>query len=285
MTLGENESDVSARVVSSLGTAQSTLLRILGELAFPMREPVPTSVLLGVMEDVGFSTYAARRAVSRCAQFGSIASVRDGREARWTLTDSGVDLLSDGIRRVQELGSDPAPWDGQWLVLIVSIPHERRVIRQRLHRALSWAGFGSPVPGIWVTAYTDRRDNIAASISRLGLSDTTMSFIGSGGGIGLSDRTIVEQAWDLDAVARTYASLVTRFTAVSEPRRGTDAIRSVLEMALELQGLASVDPHLPAELVPNWSGRLAAEVLLERRAQWLVPARAQWASLVEPART
>ena len=37
-------------------------------------------------------------------------------------------------------------WDGRWLILLITIPHELRAVRKKLYGALSWAGFGSLGP-------------------------------------------------------------------------------------------------------------------------------------------
>ncbi|MEJ7704563.1 MAG: hypothetical protein WKF47_13200 [Geodermatophilaceae bacterium] len=42
--------------------------------------------------------------------------------------------------------SETPDWDGEWLVLLVSVPETERGLRRRARTRLAWAGFGSPAP-------------------------------------------------------------------------------------------------------------------------------------------
>ncbi|WP_082833443.1 PaaX family transcriptional regulator C-terminal domain-containing protein [Rhodococcus sp. LB1] len=269
-------SAVPETVEMQQGSARIVLLRILGDLVHPTSTPVPTMALLTVLSDAGFGTHAARQAISRCARMGAITGEKDGRSTRWLLTDAGQDLVVDGNARARQLGAQPGPWDGRWLTLAVSVPHERRVIRQKLYRTLSWEGCGSPVPGIWISAHPDRRERISVALERFGLDQTAVSFIGEASGIGLSETQLVSQAWDLDAVSRSYSAAVSQFDAALEPTSGPHALRLLLHVDEVLQRLVSQDPCLPSELCPGWTGRQDATRLLSFRDVLLVPARAYW---------
>ena len=263
-------------------SARIVLLRVLGDLAYPTDAPVPTSALLTVLDDVGFGAHAVRQAISRCARKGLLASEKDGRTTRWSLTTAGRDLMRDGNARARQLGVEPDPWAGRWLVLAISIPHERRVIRQKLYRTLAWAGCGTPVPGIWIGAHPERREQISAALTPFELARTAVSFIGEASGIGLSDSELVAQAWDLDSVSSHYRDAIEQFATASEPASGPDAVRLLLQVDEILQDMVSQDPWLPAELCPDWTGRQDAARLLAYRDALLVPARAYWANLLEP---
>ncbi|WP_082833445.1 hypothetical protein [Rhodococcus sp. LB1] len=54
-------------------------MRVLGDLAYPTDEPVPTTALLTVLAEAGVGTYAPRQAVSRCARTGMLTGEKDGR--------------------------------------------------------------------------------------------------------------------------------------------------------------------------------------------------------------
>jgi phenylacetic acid degradation operon negative regulatory protein len=167
----------------------------------PADKPVPTATLLQVLGESGYEQHAARQAVNRCAQAGWIVGTRNGRESWWSITVEGQRIIEDGIRRVEDLGREPDAWDGCWLVLFVSIPHEIRSVRQRLYRSLSWSGFGSPAPGIWLTPFPARLSDVKHVIERLNLGSTTLSFVGHAGDVGLTDADIVRRAWSLDELA------------------------------------------------------------------------------------
>lgn len=272
----------SEPAVAQQGSARTVLLRILGDLAYPMEEPVPTAALLTILTDAGFGTHAARQAVSRCARIGLLAGVKSGRSTRWSLTSTGQALMADGAARARQLGTEPAAWDGRWLVLVVSVPHKRRVIRHKLYQALAWAGCGTPEPGIWITAHPETRGQISAMLARfeLGLEHSAVSFVGEASGIGLSDSQLVAQAWDLDSVSSKYRAAVNRFDAAPDPISGSDAVRLLMQVDEVLQDMVPRDPRLPSDLCPGWTGRQDASRLLEYRDALLLPARAYWADLL-----
>jgi phenylacetic acid degradation operon negative regulatory protein len=263
------------------GSARSTLLNALGELVHPGNQPAPTAALLHVLGESGYEPSAARQAVTRCAGSGWIAGVRRGRESWWSLTEEGRRLVEDGIRRVEGLGREPGRWDGRWLVLYISIPHDIRAARQRLYRSLGWSGFGSPAPGIWLTPHPEREAGAKRAIERLARGSTTLSFVGPAGTVGLTDAEIVERAWSLGELDELYATLVERF-AGQRPGTPLEALHALLALDEELQRLPMIDPRLPLGLAPDPSSRRAARRLLDLRAGWLPPAREHWASRRNP---
>ena len=260
--------------------ARATLVRVFGDLMYQLGEPVPTSAFVRLLEDMGFGTHSARQAVARCARIGWITSVKQGRTAWWSLTDTGVEFVIDGLERVNALGSEMSSWDGQWMILVISVPHERRVVRNRLYRALTWAGFGSPMPGVWVSVHIDRARRVSDAVERLRLSETTLSFTGSAHSIGLSEEEMVSRAWDLESLGDTYRQLIEQHSPVVSKRlTGVDAVRALLDVDAELMTLLSLDPQLPAQLAPSWQGRRSAAQLLEYRAMWSKPSLEYWATL------
>ena len=134
----------------SNGSARSMLLTVLGELVFPADQPVWTSSLLYVLTGIGIEERTARQAIARGAAAGWITGERHGREVRFELTPSGRALIEAGAERVYSVGADDGPWDGRWLVLMVTIPQSARGVRRKLYGALRWAGFGNPTLSVWL---------------------------------------------------------------------------------------------------------------------------------------
>src|SRR4029453_10821617 len=98
------------------------------------------------LERAGFSEQAARQAIARGVAAGWMVSERRGRETRFALTPELRRRFDEGGSRVFVCNLEAEPWDGRWLVLIVSIPNEQRSVRKRLYTALQWAGLGNPTP-------------------------------------------------------------------------------------------------------------------------------------------
>lgn len=268
---------VSGTRTLTFGTARGTLLDVFGEFALE-GPPPPTSVLVTVLGEMGIGHHAVRQAIRRCATAGWIVGARENRESRWELTDKGRELLSDGIARVEALGTDFDEWDGTWLIVVSTIPKEKRSVRERFYVGLRWNGFGSPMPGLWVSAHPERRDAVRRTIARCGLEQTTACFSGSTNGLGLPDDEMVALAWDLDQLSDRYQELVDRF-ATMEPVGQAQSLTSLLELNKQLQSAPAWDPQLPSSLVPDWPGRRAVGQLLTLRQQWLGPAREYWEGL------
>ena|SRR5690625_3125386 len=195
-SMGSSENPTTGPTGLSRGSARSVLLTILGELVWKSGEAAKTSAVLYVMTRLGIEEATARQAILRGAEAGWITSQKHGREVSWTLSSELITVFEQGSRRVDELSNPFLDWDYRWLALFITIPQSHRSQRKRLYRDLTWAGFGNPSAGVWVSPHTERRDQVAEIIERLDLGDFVMSFVGQVDGVGLSEAQIVDQGWD-----------------------------------------------------------------------------------------
>jgi phenylacetic acid degradation operon negative regulatory protein len=265
------------------GSARSLLITVLGELVWPTGQPAWTSALLYVMNGLGVEESAARQAIVRASNAGWIVAKRQGREVSWSLTPVLEKIFEDGSQRVFSLSDPFLEWDGRWLVVLVTVPHELRTTRKRLYGALEWAGFGNPSAGVWISPHSERRDQVSATINDLGLSEYTMSFLGTADSVGLGEADIVRLGWDLDALARRYSAVFDEVKGLS-PAPGDDTLFTHLRVLGALQRLPYSDPQLPEALVPEWIGRRVSSHLQGLRAAWSGDVHARWAELnVGPA--
>lgn len=261
---------------SGTGSARSVLLTLLGEFVHPSRGPTWTSTLLYSFAGVGIAEKAARQAISRAAAAGWIESDRQGRRAAWRISDRGSRMITEGSQRVLAIRTAAQAWKGEWIVLHVTLPESRRADRLRLYRALSWLGFGSPRPGLWICPHEDRLDAARSKVEELGLTGNTIAFSSRSLRFGLTERELVEQAWDLEMLSLHYEELLQRFNGL-RPQSGEAIFFAHIELVNTLQRLPSVDPGLPAPLLPvNWQGTRAASRLNELRAKWRDRAHAHW---------
>ncbi|MGV9711011.1 PaaX family transcriptional regulator [Gordonia sp. NPDC003424] len=261
------------------GTAQATLLNILGDIVHPADTPVPTSAFLEGMGGLGYTEPAIRQAISRCAGAGWIYKEKNGRVTRWRLTGSGVRLVEEGIAGVERLSDPHDGWNGTWQIIIVTIPNEKRSVRDRVYRALRWDGFGNPLPSVWISPYLGHHRRTRAALEESDLGQSTLAFVGKADDLGLSVENMVARAWDLPALDSLYAALVERFDAM-RPGSEAEQFNALLELDEELQQLLVTDPHIPSSLTPGWAGRESAKVLLRQRQMWHVAAIRHWQSVV-----
>jgi phenylacetic acid degradation operon negative regulatory protein len=261
-------------------SARSLLLTVLGELVLPAHAPAWTQVLLDVLGELGVEQKAGRQALARTAAEGLLTSERAGRRVRWSLSETGVRLLSSGAKRIYSFGAPSAGWDGRWLVLLVSVPETRRQLRHRLRTRLAWAGLGSPAPGVWLAADPGKQPEVVEVIDELGLAEVAASFVGEYGAIG-SEHELVAQAWNLADVEAAYHAFIDTFAA-SRPTTPGEVLREQILLVHAWRRFPFLDPRLPAELLPGgWVGAKAAELFHERHEQWAETTRRHWAELIE----
>ncbi|HEY5856512.1 MAG TPA: PaaX family transcriptional regulator C-terminal domain-containing protein [Aldersonia sp.] len=256
-------------------SARSVLVTVLGDLVEPYDRPVRTAALLYVLNGLGFGESAARQAIARTGTSGLIAAERNGRETEWRLTDKAHRLFTEGDIRVFSTDVDITQWDGRWLILNVPISESRRAARKKLYAALHWAGFGNPIPGLWVTPHVSRAAEAERTIDALGLTDSTIAFVGTPADLGITEQELVRRSWDLDAAEKRYDELLTRFDSHTF-ERGDDLLFAHLHLAEALRRMPYVDPRLPAVLLPDWPGVHAAKRLRDLRSEWAPAAHAHW---------
>ncbi|WP_406693121.1 PaaX family transcriptional regulator C-terminal domain-containing protein [Saccharopolyspora sp. ID03-671] len=256
------------------------LITVLGELVHPNDQPVWTSSLLYMLVGMGIEQRTARQAINRAAASGWISAQRQGREVRWELTDSGKRLMEDGAKRVYSLHADADPWDGNWLILLVTIPDAQRSVRKSLYTALDWEGFGNPTPGVWVSPHVDRQPRAQKVIDELELRSSTLAFVGKASAIGQTEQELVELSWDLDEVTAKYEELLIRYSGL-QPAPGDPLLFTHVKLTNEWQRFPFMDPQLPAELLPNWIGRRAAVLFHQLREAWYEDAQQRWREVVK----
>ena len=167
---------------------------------------------------------------------------------------------------------------GFGLVVDVSVPEARRGLRHRLRTRLSWAGFGSPEPGMWIAPSAAREAEAREIIAELGLDGQAMSFTARFAGIG-DERAMVERAWNLAAVAGRYEEFIARFGGL-RPSGPDDVLQAQARLVHEWRRFPFLDPQLPPRLLPaHWSGTRARRLFETRHAEWDGPARRRWGEL------
>lgn len=260
-------------------SARSLLMTVLGEFVLLRDRPVWTSTLVEVLAKFDVEEKSARQALARTAAEGWLTADRQGRRVRWALTPPGRRLLTEGAERIYSFGQQPRAWDHRWLVLIASVPEAKRELRHRLRTRLSWAGFGSPSPGVWVSPDTTGDQEAEVILTELGLAGGAMSFVAQYGAIGRQE-SIARQAWDLDALALRYENFIDDFTG-AHPAPGDATLVAQTRLVHEWRRFPFLDPQLPAELLPaRWSGIQAAKLFHRKHTQWRPEAQGHWDLLV-----
>jgi phenylacetic acid degradation operon negative regulatory protein len=277
---GARRPTMSRRREVSHASARSLLMTVLGEFVLPRDKSVWTSDLVDVLGILDVEEKSARQALARSSSEGWVVSERVGRRVRWSLTPPGRRLLTEGAARIYAFGDNSRNWDGSWLMLIVSVPESKRDLRHRLRTRLTWAGFGSPVSGVWVSPDTTRQREAQQIVTELGLEKQAMSFTSRYGEIG-EQETMVARSWDLSNLKDRYEAFIDTFTGLN-PRGGEPVLRAQTRLVHEWRRFPFLDPRLPLELLPdNWSGVKAAELFHRTHVAWRPEAQQHWDTLVD----
>lgn len=262
---------LSRRHAAGAPSARGLLFTLLGEYVLPDGGAVWTATVISTMARLGVEEKATRQALMRTAADGWLTADRIGRRTRWLLTPSADRLLTEGTERIYGFGAHRVDWDGSWLLVLARAPESERAARHLLRSRLTWAGFGSPAPGVWISTHAERLAEVERVLQEAGLASEAQIFRGQHAGGQLA--TMVAQAWDLAAIERAYDKFLTAFagTAALDPLAGT------IELVHAWRRFPFTDPDLPRQLLPRqWSGARAAELFRRRHAEWAPAAREEW---------
>ncbi len=269
---------LSRRHAAGAASARGLLFTVLGEFVLPTGGSAWTSAFIEVFGRLGVEEKAIRQALARTAADGWIRPERHGRRTRWWLTPDADRLLTEGTERIYAFAGSQRDWDGSWLLVLARVPESDRPARHLLRTRLSWAGLGSPAPGVWITTHTERRDEVAQVLDQAGVTDGQIFVAEHRGGGELA--ALVAQAWDLAAIEQRYEEFLAEFAAPS----AHDPLTRLIELIHAWRRFPSIDPGLPARLLPSrWSGARAARLFGARHARWSPEAVMQWIRLNKAA--
>jgi phenylacetic acid degradation operon negative regulatory protein len=268
-----NPGPLSRRHAAGATSARGLLFTVLGEFVLPAGGSAWTSAFIETFARLGVQEKAIRQALARTAADGWIAAERHGRRTRWRLTPSGDDLLTRGTERIYAFTGAQAAWDGGWLLVLARVPDTARPARHLVHTRLRWAGLGSPAPGVWITTHVDRKDEVEHVLRQAGAPDPQIFWAKHRGG---QLPSLVAQAWDLAGIEQRYEDFLAAFAAPV----AADPLTRLIELVHAWRRFPSVDPGLPAQLLPpRWSGARAATLFADRHAAWSPDAVRNWTHL------
>jgi phenylacetic acid degradation operon negative regulatory protein len=269
---------LSRRHAAGAVSARGLLFTVLGEFVLPTGGSAWTSAFIEVFARLGVEEKAIRQALARTATDGWIKPERHGRRTRWRLTPAGDRLLTEGSERIYAFTGIRRGWDGSWLLVLARVPEGDRPARHRLRTRLSWAGLGTPAPGVWITTYTERTGEVEEVLRQAGIVDRQIFAATHRGGGELA--TLVSQAWDLPAIEQRYEEFLAEFA----PSSAKDPLIRLIDLVHAWRRFPSLDPGLPAQLLPaRWSGARAARLFAARHAKWSPGAVMEWIRLNKAA--
>jgi phenylacetic acid degradation operon negative regulatory protein len=230
--------------------------------------------LIKLMARLDVDAPAVRASVSRLKRRGLLEAQRVGGTAGYSLSAEAGRIMAEGDRRI--FGRRVANVTDGWVMVVFSVPESQRHKRHLLRSRLTWMGFGTAAPGVWI-APMSLADEARGTLERLEVTDYVDLFRADHLAFG-DLRQAIAHWWDLDALKEMYDE----FLDAHEPllvrwsrRRSTDdeeAFADYLRTVDAWRRMPYLDPGLPLELMPDdWSGNRAANVFFKLHARLREP--------------
>lgn len=249
--------------------AKSLIVTLFGDMIAPRGGSVGLAGFIRLVEPLGLNDRLVRTSVFRLSREKWLDSQQVGRRSYYTVTATGRRRFDLGAQRFY---ADPRqPWDGAWR--LVFLPNEALPPRERdaLRRRLLWEGFAAIAPGVLAHPSAES-DGLFETLQEASAHDrvVVMSARSLGALSARPLKELVDQCWNLGAVADEYRAFVDLFRPVAQELRAAAALDPeqcfVLRALLmhEFRRVQLRDPLLPRQLEPsNWPGDAARDLCRE----------------------
>ncbi|MBR1150227.1 phenylacetic acid degradation operon negative regulatory protein PaaX [Bradyrhizobium sp. JYMT SZCCT0428] len=258
-----------ARIVEQLkrepSRTGSIVITVFGDAIVPRGGSVWLGTLLEFFAAIDIDSGVVRTAMSRLASDGWLERNKVGRNSFYRLDKKGRQTFDTATKHIYD--PPPSDWTGRFELLLIGNGGDRDASRD----ALKNAGFGSPLPGVWVAPSGVPVPEEAAGAIRLEVSAEDDS-----------GRRLLSESWPLQRTADAYLKFMKTFEPLraslgrGEVLADTDAFTARILLIHHYRRVVLRDPLLPAPLLPrDWPGR-AARRLCGEIYRGLFPASEQW---------
>jgi phenylacetic acid degradation operon negative regulatory protein len=258
-----------ARIIGELkrepSRTGSIIITVFGDAIVPRGGSVWLGTLLEFFETLDIDASVVRTAMSRLTADGWFEREKVGRNSFYRLVKKGRLTFDVATRHIY--GPPPSDWTGRFELLLIGNGEGRDAARE----ALKNAGFGSPLPGVWVAPSGVPIPEEAANAIRLEVSAEDDS-----------GRRLLSESWPLQRTADAYLKFMKTFEPLRAllDRRETlsdaDAFTARVLLIHHYRRVVLRDPLLPMALLPkDWPGRAARTLCGEIYRALLAPSE-QW---------
>jgi len=243
----------------------SIVITVFGDAIVPRGGSVWLGTLLEFFKALDIDGGVVRTAVSRLASDGWLERNRVGRNSFYRLAATGRHTFDIATRHIYD--PPPQDWTGRFELLLIGNADDRDASRE----ALRSAGFGSPLPGVWVAPSGVPIPDEASRAIRLEVSAEDDS-----------GRRLLADSWPLENIADAYLKFMKTFEPLRSwitrraPLANGDAFTARILLIHHYRRVVLRDPLLPLALLPkDWPGR-AARALCGEIYRAILPASEQW---------
>jgi phenylacetic acid degradation operon negative regulatory protein len=242
----------------------SIVITVFGDAIVPRGGSVWLGTLLEFFRTIDIDNGVVRTAMSRLATDGWVERNKVGRNSFYRLVKKGRQTFDAATKHIYD--PQVSDWTGRFELLLIGNGEDRDASRE----ALKNAGFGSPLPGVWIAPSGVPIPEEAARAIRLEVSAEDDS-----------GRRLLSESWPLDRTAGAYLKFMKTFEPLQgwirrEPLADVDAFTARILLIHYYRRVVLRDPLLPPALLPrDWPGR-AARQLCGEIYRGLLPASEQW---------
>jgi phenylacetic acid degradation operon negative regulatory protein len=258
-----------ARIVEQLkrepSRSGSIVITVFGDAIVPRGGSVWLGTLLEFFKALDIDSSVVRTAMSRLTADGWFERTKVGRNSFYRLVKR--ERLTFDIATKHIYGAPASDWTGRFELLLIGNGEDRDASRE----ALKNAGFGSPLPGVWVAPSGVPVPEEAAGAIRLEVSAEDDS-----------GRRLLSESWPLDRTADAYLKFMKTFEPLRnwigrrEVLSDADAFTARILLIHHYRRVVLRDPLLPPALLPrDWPGRAARKLCGEIYRALLAPSE-QW---------
>lgn len=246
----------------------SLVVTLYGDAIAPRGGSVWLGTLLAFFRELGVGEGAVRTAMSRLAADGWLERTRLGRNSFYRLAECGRSTFAAATEHIY---NPPAlSWDGCFTLILPGPGSHRDTTRT----ALAAAGFGSPLPGLFVAAAGAAvPDSLEGALRLVTEPDPEAA------------RRLAATTWPLDGMAVAYGRFIETFgplrpdVAAGSGLADADAFVARILMIHAYRRVILRDPLLPRALLPDgWPGHAARE-LCAALYEVLLPGSENWLDL------
>lgn len=243
----------------------SLVITFYGDAILPRGGSVWLGTLLKFLNMLEIDGGVVRTAVSRLAADGWLDRDKIGRKSFYRLAKQGRERFEAAVKHVY----NPYPTDstGRFELLLIGNSSNRNIARA----ALMEAGFGSPLPDVWVAPAGVAIPSEAAHAIRLDAAADEAT-----------GRRLIAESWSLQHTAKSYRDFLAAFAPLeswvgrADTLAPTDAMLARILMIHRYRRVILRDPLLPPALLPvSWPAPEVRE-FCARIYQTLLPASEKW---------
>src|SRR5271154_3629180 len=172
----------------------SIVITLFGDAIVPRGGSVWLGTLLAFFETLDIDSGVVRTAMSRLAADGWLERNKVGRNSFYRLVKKGRQTFDTATKHIYD--TQISDWTGRFELLLIGSSEDRDASRD----ALKNAGFGSPLPGVWVAPSGVPVPDEASNAIRLEVSAEDDS-----------GRRLLSESWPLERTADAYLKFIKTF--------------------------------------------------------------------------